>query len=367
MGTRRESKPSRPTPSHVKSHSPLVSWGLGTWLISLLFVCLLGLAWAGIWTQQSFQLSHPLVDVTFNKGDSAKQLAHTLVRSGVQTWPISLYALFVLSGKAKQLQAGAYEIEAGTSPWQLLQKLTNGRQALRAVTFPEGITFSQMRRLLKNAPDLRPESASLSEPDLMAKLGRPGIQPEGLFFPNTYVYPKRSADWLVLKQALKAMDEQLAYAWQHRQADLPLHHPQDALVLASLIEKETGQPADRPHIAAVFINRLRRQMLLQTDPSVIYGLGAQYDGYLHKKDLQKDTPFNTYTHPGLPPTPIALPGKAALWAALHPSPISALYFVARGDGSGSSQFSQTLEEHQHAVAKYLRNTSILSSRAKGIN
>jgi UPF0755 protein len=366
MGTRRGSKPNPQKPSHVKSRSTSFSWGFGRWffrwILALGLVLMLLLAWAGIWAHQALPLNRPLVDITLNKGDSAKQLAHTLVQSGLQTWPISLYALFVVSGKAKQLQAGAYEIEAGTSPWQLLQKLVNGRQALRTVTFPEGVTFSQMRQLLKHAPDLHPDSASLSEADLMATLGRPGIKPEGHFFPDTYVYPKHSADWVVLKQALKAMDTQLAHAWNNRQPDLPLPHPEAALILASLIEKETGHPADRPHIAAVFINRLRRQMLLQTDPSVIYGLGPQYDGHLHKKNLQTDTPFNTYTRPGLPPTPIASPGKAALWAALHPSPSSALYFVARGDGSGVSQFSQTLAEHQHAVAHYLQNRSPFAYR-----
>ena len=187
----------------------------------------------------------------------------------------------------------------------------------------------------------------------MEKLGKPGIHPEGRFFPDTYTYAKGSSDMAVLKRAAKAMDKRLDAAWALRNPDTPLKSPEQALTLASIVEKETGKPSDRGQIAGVFSNRLRVGMLLQTDPTVIYGMGDRFDGNIRKRDLQTDTPYNTYTRPGLPPTPIAMPGKAALLAAVQPAPTKALYFVARGDGT--SQFSATLDEHNRAVNKYIRN------------
>lgn len=186
----------------------------------------------------------------------------------------------------------------------------------------------------------------------MQKLGAPGTPAEGRFFPDTYTYSRGSSDLAVLKRALHAMDRKLAQAWEQRAPDSPLKSPEQALVLASIVEKETGRPSDRPEIAGVFTNRLRIGMLLQTDPTVIYGMGEAFDGNLRRRDLLKDTPWNTYTRPGLPPTPIAMPGQAALLAAVKPARTQALYFVARGDGS--SQFSATLEEHNRAVNKYQR-------------
>jgi UPF0755 protein len=211
-----------------------------------------------------------------------------------------------------------------------------------------------VRAALQKEEHLVPDTQGLSPEIIMEKLGRPGMHPEGRFFPDTYTYAKGSSDLAVLKRAARAMDKRLEAAWSLRSPDTPLKTPEQALILASIIEKETGKPSDRPQIGGVFTNRLRMGMLLQTDPSVIYGLGPQFDGHLRKRDLTADTPYNTYTRVGLPPTPIAMPGKAALLAAVQPAPTQALYFVARNDGSGSSQFSTSLDEHNHAVNQYIR-------------
>jgi UPF0755 protein len=209
-----------------------------------------------------------------------------------------------------------------------------------------------VRAALDADPGVRHNSAALSDAEIMAQLGAAGRNPEGLFFPDTYLFGKGTSDLDILKRAYKAMDRQLQAAWQQRAPDLPYRSPYDALIMASVIEKETGQSTDRALIGGVFVNRLRIGMMLQTDPSVIYGMGEKFDGSLRKKDLIKDTPHNTYTRTGLPPTPIAMPGQAALEAALNPAKTEALYFVARGDGS--SEFSRTLTEHERAVAKYQR-------------
>jgi len=216
----------------------------------------------------------------------------------------------------------------------------------------EGWNFSQVRAALAKAEQLKPESKGLPDYLIMKVLGQPGLAPEGRFFPDTYTYAKGSSDMALLKRALRAMDKKLAIAWQQRSPDTLLKTPEQALILASIIEKESARASDRPMIAGVFTNRLRIGMMLQTDPTVIYGLGDAYDGKLHRADLLKDTPWNTYTRVGLPPTPIAMPGKQALLAAVQPAATKALYFVARGDGS--SEFSTSLEAHNRAVNKYQR-------------
>jgi len=221
-----------------------------------------------------------------------------------------------------------------------------------SVTLVEGWTFRQVRQVLAASEGLKPTTKSLSDAELMALLGRPGLPPEGRFFPDTYSYPRGTSDVKVLQRALRAMDKRLDAAWQARSSRTALTSPDEALILASIIEKETGRVADQGQISAVFNNRLFLGMRLQTDPTVIYGLGPQFNGNLHKADLQNDTPFNTYTRPGLPPTPIAMPGRTALLAAVQPAQSKALYFVARGDGS--SQFSATLDEHNRAVDKHQR-------------
>jgi UPF0755 protein len=275
-----------------------------------------------------------------------------VVQAGVQTNPMWLYWWFRLSGESRQIKAGSYEISAGTTPRSLLQKLVRGDEALRSVTLVEGWTFGQLQEAMKRADHLKPDSQSLSSTALMERLGKPGIAPEGRFFPDTYTYAKSSSDLAVLQRALRAMDKKLEAAWAQRAPNSPLKSPDEALVLASIIEKETGTAADRADVGAVFNNRLRIGMRLQTDPTVIYGMGRAFDGNLRKADLQRDTPWNTYTRDGLPPTPISMPGKASLLAAVQPSSSKALYVVARGDGS--SQFSATLEEHNRAVNKYQR-------------
>jgi UPF0755 protein len=292
------------------------------------------------------------VNVVLPAGSSARSVAQAVVDAGVGTPPSALYWYFRASGKSAGLKAGTYEIEQGDTPQRLLNKLYNGLQSLRSVTMVEGWNIRQLRAALAKADSLKPDSQALTIDALMAKLGRPGVHPEGRFFPDTYSYAKGSSDLLVLQAAMRAMDKQLAAAWEARQADSPLKSPDEALILASIIEKETGKPADRPEIGGVFVNRLRIDMRLQTDPTVIYGLGETFDGDIRKRDLQADTPYNTYTRGGLPPTPIAMPGKASLLAAVQPAQTKALYFVARGDGT--SQFSATLAEHNSAVNKYIR-------------
>jgi UPF0755 protein len=263
-----------------------------------------------------------------------------------------LYAWFRVSGQDRQLKAGSYEVEAGATPRSLLSKLVRGEESLRTVTLVEGWTFRQVRQALASAPQLAAESTSLSESALMRRLGRADVAAEGRFFPDTYSYAKGSSDLQVLARAMRAMDRHLAYAWERRAPDTPLKTPEQALVLGSIVEKETGREAERAMIAGVFANRLRLGMMLQTDPAVIYGMGDSFDGNLRKKDLLTDTPWNTYTRTGLPPTPIAMPGKESLLAAVAPARTDALYFVARGDGT--SQFSGSLDEHNRAVDKFQR-------------
>ncbi len=302
------------------------------------------------WLQHPLALRAPVVEVSVEPGASAQAVAQALVDAGVQVHPVLLYGWIRLSGQGRQLKAGSYEISGRPTPRELVAKLVRGEVAQRSVTLVEGQTFAQWRALLRAAPHLRPDSAALSDAALMARLGRPGLHPEGRFFPDTYTYPKGSSDLALLKRALETMDQKLAAAWAMRAPDLPLRTPDEALILASIVEKETGRAAERAQIAGVFINRLRKGMLLQTDPTVIYGLGAAFDGNLRKRDLQTDTPYNTYTRAGLPPTPIAMPGQESLLAAVQPAQTDALYFVARGDGS--SEFSATLEAHNRAVRRY---------------
>ena len=294
-----------------------------------------------------------VVDLEVEPGTRATQIAEDVVSSGAQSSVPLLQLWFRLSGQARLIKAGSYEITPGTTPRSLLSMLVRGDQTLKSVTLVEGWTFTQVRAALQKAELLAPDSVGLSLEMIMEKLGKPGIHPEGRFFPDTYTYAKGSSDLSVLKRAAKAMDKRLDAAWALRAADTPLKSALDALTLASIVEKETGKPSDRAQIAGVFTNRLRINMRLQTDPTVIYGLGDKFDGNLRKRDLLADTPYNTYTRGGLPPTPIAMPGKAALLAAVQPQPTSALYFVAKGDGT--SQFSASLEEHNAAVNKYIRN------------
>jgi len=320
-------------------------------LIGLVFILVLAAGGAGFWwVNQPLALRTPVVDLAIEPGTSARGVAQDAVDAGVQTSTQLLYWWFRVSGESRQIKAGSYELQGEVTPRSLLAKLVRGEEALRAVTLVEGLTFKQFRQSLLKAEQLTPDTQGLAPDLIMQKLGLPGVAPEGRFYPDTYTYTKGSSDLGVLQRAQHAMQRHLDAAWQLRPADSPLKTPDELLILASIIEKETGQASDRPMIASVFTNRLRIGMMLQTDPTVIYGMGDKFDGNLRRRDLQTDTPWNTYTRGGLPPTPIAMPGKAALLAAAQPAKSRALYFVARGDGS--SQFSDSLEAHNRAVAQY---------------
>jgi len=308
--------------------------------------------WALWWVYQPLRLPTPTVDLSIDPGTLPRGVAQAVQEAGVDVNPELLYWWFRLSGQDRQIKAGSYELEAGITPHRLLSKLARGEESLRAVTLVEGWNFRQVRAALGNEDVLKPDTRGLADEAIMNLLGRPGQHPEGRFFPDTYTYAKGSSDVAVLRRALRAMDKRLASAWAQRSPEAAAKTPDEALILASIVEKETGKAADRTLIAAVFSNRLRSGMPLQTDPTVIYGMGPAFSGNLKKKDLQTDTPWNTYTRPGLPPTPISMPGKASLLAAVQPAPSNALYFVARGDGT--SQFSASLDEHNRAVNKYQR-------------
>ncbi|MEJ8821229.1 endolytic transglycosylase MltG [Variovorax humicola] len=310
-------------------------------------------AWGLWWVHQPLKLSAPSLDLSIEPGTTPRGIAQAVADTGVDVQPRLLYWWFRVSGQSRQIRAGSYELERGVTPQTLLNVLVRGEEATRSLVLVEGWNIRQVRAALAKADQLKAETADLTDEALMEKLGRPGQHPEGRFFPDTYTYSKNSTDTALLRRAMRAMDRKLAAAWAARASDLPFKSPDEALILASIVEKETGKASDRPQIASVFVNRLRVGMPLQTDPTVIYGLGTHFDGNLRKKDLQTDTPWNTYTRNGLPPTPIAMPGKAALLAAVQPAQSKSLYFVSRGDGT--SQFSNSLEEHNNAVNRYQRN------------
>jgi UPF0755 protein len=296
------------------------------------------------------ELAAPTVEFSIRPGSTLRGATRQIIEAGlpVPEWKFNLLAR--ANGASASVKAGSYQVSAGVTPLLLVRKIMRGEYAQAEILFVEGWNFRQMREALNAHVDLKHDSASLSGTQIMAKLGTPELLPEGMFFPDTYVFAKGSSDLAVLARARGAMKKQLESAWAGRDPGLPMTDPYEALILASIVEKETGRESDRTMIAAVFANRLRLRMKLQTDPSVIYGLGERFDGNLRKKDLMTDTPFNTYTRRGLPPHPIAMPGLASLAAVMHPAKTDALYFVSRGDGT--SEFSRTLVDHNRAVAKY---------------
>ncbi|MDM4765165.1 endolytic transglycosylase MltG [Pelomonas sp. SE-A7] len=319
-------------------------------LAVLVAAALAGAAWW--WLQQPLQLDKPAVELSIEPGMNPRAVAEAWVAAGVQTDGRLLYQWFRWSGQSRQIRAGSYEVHAGITPRELLAKMVRGDEVLEQVRLIEGWSFRQFRAALAKAPALKATTANLSEAELMSALGASGQAAEGRFFPDTYAYSRGVSDLTVLRRAHAALQRRLEAAWEQRDPGLPLKTLDEALILASIVEKETGAAADRAMVASVFINRLKLGMPLQTDPTVIYGLGEAFDGNLRKRDLLADTPFNTYTRSGLPPTPIAMPGAASLQAALHPARSKALYFVARGDGS--SEFSEDLAAHNRAVNKYQR-------------
>ena len=298
--------------------------------------------------------SGPLpIQFSLKPGSSLRGAAQQMEQAGVLRDPTRFVLMARLLGEAGSIKAGSYEIQEPVSPYRLLQKITAGEVAHASVTFVEGWTFKQMRKALDEHPSITHRTSELSDAGILERLGIAEDSPEGLFFPDTYHFGIGNSDLYVLRHAYRLMQSHLNARWEKRSPEVPLASPYQALILASIVEKETGRAQDRPLIAAVFINRLRKQMLLQADPTVIYGLGDSFDGNLRKGDLVTDTPYNTYTRVGLPPTPIAMPGLASLVATLNPPDSDALYFVARGDGT--SYFSRTLGEHERAVTKYQRS------------
>ena len=309
---------------------------------------------AGVFVWRAYTQPLPLPQSPYafevRSGTSLSAVARELEAAGVVPHAWVLIALSRLRGVDRAIKAGSYEIDAGIRLPQLLARLTQGDVSQKAFTIGEGATMADLRRALRANPGIRATALDLPDAQLLARLGRSEAAPEGIFFPDTYYFSVGSTDVALLQRAAQALDQRLQAAWAARSPDLPLASPYEALILASIVEKETGRASDRPLIASVFVNRLRKGMRLQTDPTVIYGMGERFDGNLRKRDLEADTPWNTYTRDGLPPTPIAFVSQAALDAVMRPPTTDYLYFVSRGDGS--SQFSVTLTEHNRAVSKF---------------
>lgn len=317
------------------------------WLVFIL-VIVIGLA--GFYALRPLPFPQLPYEFSLKQGSSLKSAARQMQQAGVLPSD-GLFVLLARSlGKSAQIKPGNYEIETPVSPLKLLDIISKGRVGQSDISVIEGWTFNQLRAALNAESKLRHDTLNLSEAEILKRIGASETAVEGLFFPDTYNFSSGSSDLAVLKRAYQLMQRNLQESWKTRAVNLPLENAYQALILASIVEKETGQAKDRGMIAAVFINRLNKKMLLQTDPTVIYGMGDKFDGNLRKRDLLTDTPYNTYTRAGLTPTPIALPGLAAIQATLHPAQTNALYFVAKGNGS--SHFSSTLTEHNNAVNRY---------------
>ena len=311
-----------------------------------------GFSW---WAKSPLTTKQAPIPFTITPGSGVGAAAQQMAKAGVPVNATLFQVLARVTGQSARIKAGSYELKPNTSPRGLLNQLVRGEFAQEAVTIIEGWTFRQMREAIDASKSLRHETAKLSDAELMAKVSADYKQPEGMFFPDTYLFAKGASDLQIYKQAHQMLLTRLNAAWEKRGPDLPYKTPYEALTMASIVEKETGQKSERAMIAGVFVNRLRTGMMLQTDPSVIYGMGARYEGKIAKKDLTTDTPYNTYTRYGLPPTPIALPGVQSLDAALAPAKTEALYFVSRNDGT--SKFSDNLNDHNRAVNQYQRGAT----------
>lgn len=314
---------------------------------------LLALALLGVFaylTSTPNPLPRTPIEFSLKPGSSLKGAVLQMKQAGVLENDWGFLMLARISNKATQIKYGNYQLDKPVSYYELLDIISAGRTEQSQLTIVEGQTFKELRSLLNTHGGLSHDSAAMSEAEILQKIGATETLAEGLFFPDTYNFSSGSSDLLVLKRSYQTMQRHLQSSWEKRDANLPLETPYQALILASIVEKETGQAVDRPMIASVFTNRLRINMRLQTDPTVIYGMGDKFDGNLRRRDLTTDTPYNTYTRNGLTPTPIALPGLASIQAALHPTYSNALYFVAKGDGS--SHFSSSLSEHNNAVNRY---------------
>ena len=292
------------------------------------------------------------IEFEIKPGSGVRSSTQQIAAAGAPVNPTLLAILARITGKSTRLKAGNYELKPGTTPLALIDQLVRGEFAQESLAIIEGWTFKQMRQAIAVHPALKHDTADLSDKELLAKVTTEYIRPEGLFAPDTYLFAKGVSDLQIYKQAHALMLKRLNDEWARRDPSVPYKNPYEALIMASIVEKETGQKSERDMVAAVFVNRLKKGMLLQTDPTVIYGMGDKYQGNIRKRDLETDTPYNTYTRAGLPPTPISLPGSASLMAALNPAKSDALYFVSRGNGT--SEFNNNLNDHVRAVNKYQR-------------
>jgi UPF0755 protein len=317
--------------------------------LSLLCLALV-VAWMLYFANSAIQLSGETESFDIEAGSRFRGVTHQLVQQGVIKDPVSFEILARGLGVASNVKAGIYEVKSGITPLELLDMITSGSTTQASITFIEGWTFAQMREELNASDKVKHMTMSETDEQILKDIGATEVMPEGLFFPDTYFFTPNTSDRDILKRSYLAMQGKLKAAWEVKSKGLPYSTPYEALIMASIVEKETGRASERPQISGVFINRMKIGMRLQTDPTVIYGLGARFDGNLHKQDLLNDTPYNTYTRSGLPPSPIAMPGLGAINAALHPAQTKALYFVGKGDGSHA--FSASLNEHNNAVIKY---------------
>jgi UPF0755 protein len=336
--------------------------GVNRWVQAASILAFAGIAaWLGWRQYERHWLAAPLPAlteaVTFEvpAGASLGSVARDLEQRGLIDRPRIWLRHGVRSGLATRIKAGEYRLLPGTSPATLLDQFVTGDVVLHSLTVPEGWTFRQALALIQSQPLVQVELGELTDAELLARLGLQEQHPEGLFFPDTYRFPRGTSDRALLLQAHARLERELRDAWAARAPGLPLASSREALILASLVEKETAAADERPLIAGVFVNRLRKGMRLQTDPSVIYGLGERFDGNLRRRDLESDTPYNSYTRAGLPPTPISLVGREALVAATRPAKTRALYFVASGLGDGRHFFAETLEAHNANVSRHLAN------------
>ncbi len=321
-------------------------------ILAIIILVLAFVASLVFWAQQPIVTQGDPFQFSIKPGSGLNSAVQQITSEGMPMNPIMFNLLVRATFKTTKLKAGSYELKAGTTPMHLIAQLVRGEYAQESLSIIEGWTFKQMRQAIAQNPALRHDTANLSDEELLKKIGSDSQFAEGLFFPDTYLFAKGAKELQIYKQAHAALTKHLMDAWRTHDSSLPYKTPYEALIMASIIEKETGQKSERDMIAAVFINRLKRGMMLQTDPTVIYGMADKFHGNIRKRDLETDTPYNTYVRTGLPPTPISLPGIASLTAAFAPAKSDALYFVARGNGT--SEFSTNLSDHNRAVNKFQR-------------
>lgn len=323
----------------------------------ILLVIAIAIGWS--WRSYQTAITEPIVThktfIKIDKGDSISKIISKLQNQQIQVDATWFKVLAYQQDADKKLKVGEYELKANLTAPQILALFIQGKTRQYSITFPEGWTFKQIKQKISQHPDLKHTLDSMNDEEIMEKLKADKNYPEGLFFPDTYYFARNASDFSILKKSYQKMQRVLDEEWQHKAQDLAVQDKYQALILASIVEKETAAPQERPLIAGVFTQRLKIGMMLQTDPTVIYGMGDSYRGNITRQALHTPTPYNTYTIKGLPPTPIAMPGKEAIQAALHPTKTDKLYFVAHGH-DGTHVFSATLKAHNDAVQQYIRNT-----------